>query len=61
MWGPQAVGEGLTDGVYLRSCGLDGDAVIAFFRALCAVSHKELTPSDPHETPRYVLFCTHTQ
>eukprot|EP00198_Chlamydomonas_reinhardtii_P013970 XP_001703307.1 SEC7/BIG-like ARF-GEF [Chlamydomonas reinhardtii] len=34
-------------GLYARSTGLDGDAVVVFVRALCAVSREELDGSPP--------------
>lgn len=38
--------------VYARSGQLNGDAVVVFVRALCAVSQEELSPADPSEAPR---------
>lgn len=39
--------------VYMSSGSLDGDAVVIFVRALCAVSQEELLPANPDETARY--------
>ena len=43
-----ADGEGgaETDHVYVASSNLNGDAVLVFTRALCAVSQEELNPED---------------
>ncbi|KAK9788000.1 hypothetical protein WJX73_004027 [Symbiochloris irregularis] len=38
--------------VYARSGELNGDAVVVFVRALCAVSQEELSPADHEERPR---------
>ena len=38
--------------VFARSASLDGDAVVIFVRALCAVSQEELVPVRPGEAPR---------
>ena len=39
--------------VYMSSRSLDGDAVVIFMRALCAVSQEELMPANPEEPARY--------
>ncbi len=39
--------------VYMSSRKLDGDAVVIFMRALCAVSQEELMPANPEEPARY--------
>ena len=44
--------EGL-EKVYMSSRSLDGDAVVIFVRALCAVSQEELLPANPDEPARY--------
>jgi hypothetical protein len=38
--------------LYAASAGLSGDAVVIFFRALCAVSQEELAPADALEPAR---------
>ena len=38
--------------VFARSADLNGDAVIVFVRALCAISQEELVPEDPANPPR---------
>ena len=38
--------------VYARSGTLNGEAVVVFVRALCAVSQEELTPRQPEDPPR---------
>lgn len=35
---------------------LNGDAVVIFMRALCAVSQEELMPASPEEPARYQLM-----
>lgn len=44
------------DKVFVGSCALDGDAVLVFTRALCAVSLEELNPDDGL-SPRYQQAC----
>lgn len=44
--------------LYMRSGSLNGEAVVVFVRALCAVSQEELAPSNPEEPARYYHhFC----
>lgn len=38
--------------VFTRSADLNGDAVIIFVRALCAISQEELVPENPSDPPR---------
>jgi len=45
-------GRGAVEAVYGRSATLDGEAVVVFVRALCAVSQEEL---DEPGAPRRVL------
>lgn len=47
-------GQPLVDGVLARSSSLNGDAVVVFVRALCAVSQEELVPDDPSQPARCV-------
>jgi brefeldin A-inhibited guanine nucleotide-exchange protein len=47
-WAASADGQAAIGRVYSRSAGLDGDAVVVFMRALCAVSQEELeAPGGP--------------
>lgn len=46
-------GAGAIDQVYACSSSLNGEAVLVFVRALCAVSQEELNPSQPADIPRY--------
>jgi hypothetical protein len=47
-WAASPDGQAAVARVYARSAGLDGDAVVIFMRALCAVSQEELeSPSGP--------------
>ena len=41
--------------VYARSGTLNGEAVVIFVRALCAVSQEELTPRQPEDPPRWLF------
>ena len=45
-------GYGAIEQVFARSAALNGDAVVVFVRALCAVSQEELVPGDPSEPAR---------
>ncbi|KAL3134912.1 hypothetical protein ABBQ32_007876 [Trebouxia sp. C0010 RCD-2024] len=45
-------GAGAIDQVYACSSSLNGEAVLVFVRALCAVSQEELNPSQPADIPR---------
>lgn len=45
-------GAGAIDQVYACSGSLNGEAVLVFVRALCAVSQEELNPSHPTDIPR---------
>ena len=49
-----AVGPGAAaiEQVYNCSSSLNGEAVLVFVRALCAVSQEELNPAQPSEAPR---------
>lgn len=49
LWAETA-GANPIDACYSSSSSLDGDAVLSFMRALCAVSQEELTPP-PHQGP----------
>lgn len=42
--------------LYMCSSVLNGDAVVIFMRALCAVSQEELMPASPEEPARYQLM-----
>ena len=46
-------GAGAIDKVYACSSSLNGEAVLVFVRALCAVSQEELNPAQPSDIPRY--------
>ena len=46
-------GAGAIDQVYACSGSLNGEAVLVFVRALCAVSQEELNPAQPTDIPRY--------
>lgn len=46
-------GAGAIDQVYACSGSLNGEAVLVFVRALCAVSQEELNPSHPTDIPRW--------
>ena len=48
-------GREAVEKVYARSASLNGDAVVIFVRALCAVSQEELVPVRPGEAPRCVF------
>lgn len=58
--GPSAVlvnwsedeGREAIEQVYVRSSYLNGDAVVVFVRALCAVSQEELVPADAEQPAR---------
>ena len=58
--GPSAVlvnwsedeGREAIERVYSYSSSLNGDAVVVFVRALCAVSQEELVPADPEQPAR---------
>ena len=41
--------------VYARSARLNGDSVVVFVRALCAVSQEELVPGNPGEPARLAI------
>ena len=41
--------------VYARSGTLNGEAVVIFVRALCAISQEELTPRQPEDPPRCIV------
>ena len=45
-------GAGAIRQVYACSSSLNGEAVLVFVRALCAVSQEELNPPHPTDTPR---------
>lgn len=49
-----AVGPGASaiDQVYACSGSLNGEAVLVFVRALCAVSQEELNPAQASDIPR---------
>lgn len=51
MWAEGPGAEAIRS-IYARSAQLNGDAVVVFVRALCAVSQEELSPADPAEPPR---------
>ena len=57
-----AVGPGADaiDQVYACSSSLNGEAVLVFVRALCAVSQEELNPSQPTDIPRCTASLHHT-
>ena len=46
-------GAGAIDQVYACSGSLNGEAVLVFVRALCAVSQEELNPPHPTDIPRW--------
>ena len=48
----EADGKQDIEQVFARSADLNGDAVIVFVRALCAISQEELVPEDPADPPR---------
>ena len=45
-------GKQAIEQVFARSADLNGDAVIIFIRALCAISQEELVPEDAADPPR---------
>ncbi|KAK9804748.1 hypothetical protein WJX72_003264 [[Myrmecia] bisecta] len=51
LWA-EGPGSAAIEEVYARSATLNGDAVVIFMRALCAVSQEELVPSRPEDKPR---------
>lgn len=53
-------GAGAIDKVYACSSSLNGEAVLVFVRALCAVSQEELNPPQPADIPRYHRQPTHS-
>ena len=57
-WG-ETDGREAVERVFARSATLDGDAVVVFVRALCAVSQEELVPDAPGEPARWVLLHFH--
>ena len=48
----QGSGAEHVEKVYARSGTLNGEAVVIFVRALCAISQEELTPRQPEDPPR---------
>ena len=46
-WARSPQGAAAIRGVYSRSTALDGEAIVVFVRALCAVSQEELVPLLP--------------
>jgi Sec7-like guanine-nucleotide exchange factor len=50
-WAESQAGAVALERTYTRSSGLDGDAVIVFMRALCAVSQEELEAGGGRSTP----------
>ena len=49
----EGTGRKAVEQVFARSASLNGDAVVIFVRALCAVSQEELVPVRPGEAPRW--------
>ena len=47
-------GRGDIERLYMCSRVLNGDAVVIFVRALCAVSQEELVPASPEEPARCI-------
>ena len=43
------------EAIFAGSSSLNGEAIIIFVRALCAVSQEELVPALPLEQPRYTI------
>ena len=52
-------GASAIDQVYACSGSLNGEAVLVFVRALCAVSQEELNPAQATDIPRWTLPIAH--
>ncbi len=52
-------GASAIDQVYACSGSLNGEAVLVFVRALCAVSQEELNPAQATDIPRCILPVVH--
>ncbi len=51
MWS-ESEGQEAVERVFTGSADLNGDAVVVFMRAVCAVSQEELIPDDPSQPAR---------
>ena len=62
-WAQGAEGQRQLQQIFTNSAALNGDAVVVFIRAVCAVSQEELVPTTSDLPPRYSHECvaTHKQ
>ena len=56
-WAQGAEGQRQLQQIFTNSGALNGDAVVVFIRAVCAVSQEELVPTTSDLPPRYSQKC----